>query len=142
MKGLRNPSDIIKLVFDVVLILFKRPLEKVKKCDLKVNKQTISFIEPSWKSTVPMISDSQFLEKLVAFGDTGKDLINDETIELMLPYMDLDNFTAPIAKKASAAAEGLCTYVIAMRHYVAASKVVKPKLEALQVSMSRARCRQ
>lgn len=39
-----------------------------------------------------------------------------------------------MAKNASAAAEGLCTWVRAMKFYHEASKIVKPKLEALAVA--------
>lgn len=39
-----------------------------------------------------------------------------------------------VAKNASAAAEGLCTWVQAMKAYHEASKIVKPKLEALAVA--------
>lgn len=39
-----------------------------------------------------------------------------------------------VAKNASAAAEGLCTWVRAMKFYHEASKIVKPKLEALAVA--------
>lgn len=39
-----------------------------------------------------------------------------------------------VAKNASAAAEGLCTWVQAMKFYHEASKIVKPKLEALAVA--------
>lgn len=39
-----------------------------------------------------------------------------------------------VAKNASAAAEGLCTWVRAMKFYHEASKIVKPKLEALAIA--------
>jgi dynein heavy chain, axonemal len=39
-----------------------------------------------------------------------------------------------VAKNASAAAEGLCTWVQAMKYYHEASKIVKPKLEALAIA--------
>lgn len=39
-----------------------------------------------------------------------------------------------VAKNASAAAEGLCTWVQAMKFYHEASKIVKPKLEALAIA--------
>ena len=39
-----------------------------------------------------------------------------------------------MAKNASAAAEGLCTWVRAMKFYHEASKIVKPKLEALAIA--------
>eukprot|EP01084_Bolivina_argentea_P100015 179679_1 len=48
--------------------------------------------------------------------------------------MELENFQPSVAKNASAAAEGLCTWVQAMTYYHEASKIVKPKLEALTIA--------
>ena len=52
----------------------------------------------------------------------------------MSVYIDLEQFTPAVAKNASIAAEGLCTYVRAMKSYHEASKVVKPKMEALSIT--------
>lgn len=115
------------------------------------------------------------------FGVNGKDLINEETIELLSCYIDLEGFTSQVAKNASKAAEGLCTWVRttlifvsiffslivlavvsvvgfstlfaplpllwtpfdaivtviqvrSMKFYHEASKIVKPKLEALSIA--------
>merc|ERR1719230_1426306 len=62
--------------------------------------------------------------------------MNEETIELLMPYLDIENFTPEVAKKASGAAEGLCIFVAAMKDYFYASRIVKPKLEALSVAMA------
>jgi len=134
VKKLAKPSDIIKLVFDGVLILFKMKLNPVKTADLTVKKQTITFIEPSYNHAQKMMGNTSFLKDLMEFSQSGKDLINDETIEFMMPYIELQNFTPEVAKSASAAAEGLCTWVRAMKSYHEASKIVKPKLEALFVA--------
>lgn len=67
------------------------------------------------------------------FGKEGKDNINEETIELLSPYIDLETFTPTVAKNASKAAEGLCTWVRSMKFYHENSKIVKPKLEALKI---------
>lgn len=136
VKKLAKPSDIIKLVFDGVLILFKAKLNPVKECTLTVKKQQISFVEPSYTNAQKMMGSASFLKDLLEFSKSGKDLINDETIEFMTPYIELDNFTPTVAKTASAAAEGLCTWVRAMKSYHEASKIVKPKLEALSVASS------
>jgi len=136
VKKLAKPSDIIKLVFDGVLILFKQPLNPVKEATLTVKKQEITFIDPSYTHASKMMGAPHFLKDLYAFSAEGKDLINDETVELMAPYIEMKNFTASVAKSASVAAEGLCIWVRAMQRYHEASKIVKPKLEALQVASS------
>jgi dynein heavy chain len=134
IKKLANPSDIIKLVFDCVLILFNLPLGKVVPNKINMAKTEIGWFEPSFKQALQMMSNPNFLNHLVDFGKTGKDLMNDETIEFLSVYIDVEQFNPSVAKNASTAAEGLCTYVRAMKFYHEASKIVKPKLEALSVA--------
>lgn len=137
VKGLKSPADIIKLVFDGVLILFQKPLNPVKQILLNVAKKEVPFIETSFKPhAMNMMNDSRFLASVLEFGATGKDKINEETVEFLLPYLELENFTKETAKNASLAAEGLCTWVRAMKYYHEASKVVKPKLEALAIAQA------
>ena len=135
IKTNRKPLDIIKLVFDGVLLLFQRPLNPVRPTMLNVKRSELPFIETSF---VPhgqsMVSDTQFLSRVIAFSRIGKDQINEETVELLLPYLELDIFRPAVAKSASQAAEGLCVWVCAMKDYCIASKIVKPKLEALRVA--------
>jgi dynein heavy chain len=134
IKKLSNPSDIIKLVFDCVLILFQSPLAKIQPCKINMAKAEIQWFEPSFKQALQMMSNPNFLNQLVEFGSNGKDFMNDETIEFLSAYMELEQFNPAVAKNASVAAEGLCTYVRAMKYYHEASKVVKPKMEALAMA--------
>lgn len=134
IKKLANPSDIIKLVFDCVLILFQLPLAGVKATKVTMAKTEIPWFEPSFKQALQMMSNPNFLAQLVEFGNTGKDMMNNETIEFLSVYIDIEQFNPAVAKNASTAAEGLCTYVRAMKFYHEASKIVKPKMEALAVA--------
>jgi len=134
IKKLANPSDIIKLVFDCVLILFQLPMANVKATKVTMAKTDIPWFEPSFKQALQMMSNPNFLAQLVEFGNTGKDMMNDETIEFLSVYIDIEQFNPAVAKNASTAAEGLCTYVRAMKFYHEASKIVKPKMEALAVA--------
>ena len=123
VKKLQNPADIIRLVFDGILILFKLPLNPVKPCKLSIAKQDVNFIEPSFKPHgVAVMSKADFLSQVFEFGANGKDLINEETIEFLTCYIELEGFTSAVAKNASKAAEGLCTWVRAMKFYHEASK--------------------
>jgi hypothetical protein len=76
---------------------------------------------------------------LIAFSENEKDFINEETIEFLDPYLTLKSpkgdklFEGAVAKKASAALEGLCIWGGAMSDYHLASKIVKPKLRLLQI---------
>mmetsp|Transcript_15052 Transcript_15052/g.14432 ORF Transcript_15052/g.14432 Transcript_15052/m.14432 type:complete len:1794 (-) Transcript_15052:1278-6659(-) len=135
VKKLGNPAVIIQLVFDGILLLFKLPLNPVKGVTLTVAKQDIKFLEPSFRPHgAAVMNKADFLAQVVEFGTNGKDLINEETIEFMTCYIDLECFTSAVAKNASKAVEGLCTWVRAMKFYHEASKIVKPKLEALSIA--------
>eukprot|EP01035_Chromulina_nebulosa_P028231 gene28231-37242_t len=78
-----------------------------------------------------------FLKDSYKIVQVEKDFINDETVELMTPYLALDGFSPLAARNASRAAEGLCTWCKAMVDYNDASKMVKPKLEALRLAEAR-----
>ena len=137
MKRFANPAIIIQLVFDGVLILFKLPLAPVKAATLTINKQDVAFCEPSFRPYgVSLMNQSDFLKQVIEFGERGKDKMNEETIELVSCYIELENFTSKVAKNASSAAEGLCTWVRMMKFYHEASKIIKPKLEALSIAES------
>merc|ERR1719478_1438902 len=89
----------------------------------------------------------RFLPNLFDFAQNEKDNINDETCELLEPYLRFDpdpvkNWTGfpfkvldpSLAEKASGAAAGLCKFVGAMVMYHGAAKIVKPRMDALQVA--------
>jgi dynein heavy chain len=63
------------------------------------------------------------------FSNNNKDSINDETIELLQPYLtlrtpnDREVFVGPVAKMASAALQGLCVWAAAMSEYQKESKI-------------------
>lgn len=135
VKKFANPATIIQLVFDGILLLFKLQMAPVKATSLTLSKKEIPFIEPSFRPFgVALMNQADFLKQVVDFGTNGKDSINEETIELLSCYIDLEGFTSQAAKNASKAAEGLCTWVRAMKFYHEASKIVKPKLEALSIA--------
>merc|ERR1719409_1163451 len=131
---MKQLSDIIKLT-DGLVILFMGPLVPVKPAQMTLNKVTIDFIQDSYDTCGRAITfgNSDFLKNLLYFNAHTRDDINDETCELLMPYLALENFNPGVAKKASGAAEGLCKWVGAMRMYHEAAKIVKPKLDYLKV---------
>jgi dynein heavy chain len=142
LKKLAKPTDIIKLIFDCVCILRMQVLAKVEKCSITLGigkeKKTFDFILDSFPlAKGGMLADSRFLQLLFYFSKHEKDNINEETIEFMMPYLELEGFLPEVAKNASKAAEGLCCWVRAMTFYHNASKIVKPKLEALALAQGR-----
>lgn len=142
LKKLAKPGDIIKLIFDCVAILRKYPLVKTERNSITLGigkeKKTLNFILDSFPTIrTGMLSDARFLQQIFHFSKHEKDQINEETIELMSPYLELEGFIPAVAKNASKAAEGLCCWVRAMAMYYDASKMVKPKLEKLQLAEGR-----
>ncbi|KAJ8610701.1 hypothetical protein CTAYLR_005659 [Chrysophaeum taylorii] len=142
LKKLQKPSDIIKLIFDVVGLLKMEKLNKIEPAEVTLGigkeKKTFFFFKDSYKLMQQgLLSDARFLQNIFSFSKHEKDFINDETIELMLPYIELDEYNALVARNASKAAEGLCAWSRAMVSYHEASKIVKPKLEALRIAESR-----
>merc|ERR1719502_839327 len=94
-----------------------------------------------------MVSDMNFLKNIFYFKDFEKNNINDETCELLEPYLRYDEdpkknwspwnhrpLEVELAGKASSAASGLCKFVGAMVMYHEAAKIVKPKMDALTVA--------
>ena len=118
------------------------PLVRTDTCDVTLgvgpNKKTFMFLKDSYKIVQGgLLSDTRFLQMIMQFSRVEKDFINDETIEIMAPYLELEGFTPLVARNASRAAEGLCTWCRAMSDYHEASKIVKPKLEALRLAEAR-----
>ncbi|KAA0177346.1 hypothetical protein FNF27_01124 [Cafeteria roenbergensis] len=130
IKRFASPKDVVKLTFDGVLILFHLNVVPVKPASLELKKEDIPFFETSFSvAQTALLADSGFLNALLGF---DKSSITDERVELLEPYLGLtEHFTAKVAKSASVAAEGLRIWVQAMADYHNASKIVKPKLEAL-----------
>ena len=142
VKKLGKPSDIIKLVFDLVGLLKMENMVKVDVQEITMGigkeKRTFGFIKDSFKNMQGgMLADSSFLKNIFYFSKYEKDMINDETIEFMQPYLDIEEYNTQVAKNASKAAEGLCAWTKAMCSYQAASKIVKPKLEALGLAQGK-----
>jgi len=141
LKGVRNAVDTTRLILDTVNILLQKALVPIAPKNMYIMKQDIPFIADSFeeyaKST---LTNANFLNSLFDFSANDKDNINEETIELLEPYLTLkipstgeDAFTGNVAKKSSAALEGMCVWAAAMSDYHKQSKIVKPKLRLLEI---------
>lgn len=68
LKTMKTPSDIIRLVFDGVLILLQNRLADVKAESKVINKKQIDFIHDSFdESAKAMMADVHFLSNLFDF---------------------------------------------------------------------------
>jgi dynein heavy chain len=140
VKNNRKPADIGKLVLDCVLILFQESINPVQSTTLNIKKQEVAFFESSYFEYGVKLLNPDFLKRLYDFSKEAKDNINDETIELLEPYFGItapdgtELFVKEIAMVASQALGGLLTWCRAMSDYQKASKIVKPKMLALQIA--------
>jgi len=126
LKALKNPPDVVKRIFDCVLLLrYMSVLEKVTWQDVKGAMVLLG----NYEAAVRMMGDMAFLDKLVNF---PKEQINDETVELLEPYFAAPDFNYDSAKKASGNVAGLCNWAEAMCTYHNVAKVVEPKIATLR----------
>jgi len=127
LKALKNPPDIVKRIFDTVLILRMFPVNKVDWQDVKGEMVLMGAYEVS----VRMMGDTGFLSALFNF---PKEQINDETVELLQPYFSAVDYNFDAAKKASGNVAGLCNWCHAMCTYHNVAKVVEPKIVSLRAA--------
>ena len=128
------------MILDAVHVILIMPLLSVKLDFRKISKLDIEFINNSFEDfTKSILGNARFLKMLQEFSEHEKDNINDETVELLESYLNLAlsdgrlAFDPAIAKKSNAALEGLCIWCSAMSDYHNQSKIVKPKLELLEI---------
>ena len=84
------------------------------------------------------------IQEIARFSNEDRNSINEETIELLEPFLELtfdENpdekvYTPQWAKFASGALVGMCKWSSAMSDYHKASKIVTPKLKFLDLKMS------
>ncbi|MEW5318622.1 MAG: hypothetical protein WDW38_009830 [Sanguina aurantia] len=125
LKALKNPPDIVKRIFDCVLILRYWPVDKAMWYDVKGSM----VLAGAYDMAVKMMSDMNFLNALMNF---PKEQITDETVELLQPYFAAPDFNYDSARKASGNVAGLCNWAEAMCTYHEVAKVVEPKIATLR----------
>ena len=117
MKSAKNPADTTRMILDTVHIILILPLLAVKVGSWKISKLDVDFIKDSFEDyTKSTLGNARFLKILQDFSEKEKDNINDETVELLEPYLNLTlpdgriAFDPLVAKKSNAALEGLCIW--------------------------------
>ena len=136
VKKLSNPPALVKRILDGVCILLHDPME-LKHCEAVPEKGGL-WIRDSWEAGRKFLSDMKALERLQAFKATGdggmgkKDQINEETCELLLPYLVMEAWSTETATKSAKDVAGMCMWVRAMYDYIGIAKFVQPKMDTLR----------
>ena len=143
LKSLLKPADVIKLVFDCVLLLLGQPLVKPAKAEVSVgsgrSRHDVEFVGDSYVlAKVPsclavslmyaslhrcavrtcwclllqrgVVGDVNFLRILLQFSEHQRDCLNDETIELLAPYLELPDFDVTTVRNVSRAGASCVHY--------------------------------
>lgn len=117
VRKLAKPPHLIMRIMDGVLLLMKRKIDTVTQDPER------PCCKPSWSESMKLMSSPDFLSNLLNF---AKDEINEETIELLEPYIEMPDFNLEGAKKVSADVAGLASWVRAMAYFYTINKKVVP----------------
>ncbi|KAJ3097005.1 Dynein heavy chain 5, axonemal [Phlyctochytrium planicorne] len=128
VRKLAKPPHLIMRIMDGVLLLQKRRVDQV------VQDPDKPCAKPSWGEALRLMSASDFLTSLTTF---QKDEINEETVELLEPLLEMPDFNLEGAKKVSADVAGLASWVKAMAFYFSINKKVIPLKANLIVQEAR-----
>uniref|UniRef100_A0ABM0ME01 Dynein heavy chain 5, axonemal-like n=1 Tax=Saccoglossus kowalevskii TaxID=10224 RepID=A0ABM0ME01_SACKO len=128
VRKLGKPPHLIMRIMDCVLILFQKRLETV------VQDPERPCMKPSWGDALKFMGGSGFLTGLLNF---PKDSINAETVELMAPYLEMEDYTLETAKKVCGDVAGLCSWTRSMAVFYGINREVLPLKANLAVQEAR-----
>jgi len=126
VKKLGKPPHLITRIMDCVLLLFIRKVDTVVQ-DPDPERLCCT---PSWKEALKTMN-GPMLAELMAF---NKDLINEETCELMAPLLEMPDYNFESAKRVCGNVAGLCSWTRAMAFFYTINKEVLPLKAKLAVA--------
>jgi len=159
--ALPGPPNLLKRTLDTVLILMQQPLVKCERLELngtnasndeRYNGGNLPFLKDSWNEYAkPMMSGPTFLNDVLLFlqdskrtTKDGKEVtvpapamqINEETMELLEPYMNVYDYNKERISKSYGQAVGLLVWCYSMKMYHKAALITIPLQDALAVKES------
>uniref|UniRef100_H2YUI8 AAA+ ATPase domain-containing protein n=1 Tax=Ciona savignyi TaxID=51511 RepID=H2YUI8_CIOSA len=117
VRKLAKPPHLIMRIMDATLILFMRPVDKVQPDPERPT------VKPSWGEALKLMSQSGFMQSLKNF---DKDSITEETVELLAPYFEMEDYSFENAKKVCGNVAGLLSWTKAMVSFYGINKEVLP----------------
>ncbi|XP_063235253.1 dynein axonemal heavy chain 5 [Bacillus rossius redtenbacheri] len=117
VRKLGRPPHLIMRIMDCVLILFQRKLHPV------IGDPAAPCPKPSWAESLKMMASTTFLLQLQNY---PKDIINNEMVELLKPYFEMEDYHMDTAKRVCGDVAGLLSWTKAMAFFHSVNKEVLP----------------
>ena len=117
VRKLGKPPHLIMRVMDATMILFRT------KLPLLTPDPTVPCPKPSWAEALKVMASATFLSQLLHF---PKDSINDEMVELLEPYLTMEDYTMATAKRVCSDVAGLLCWTKSMSFFFGVNKGVLP----------------